>query len=137
MADDQWSIRWLVLSAGLDPTQLRWSQFWVIEKDDRVVGCGQLRQFEDAEELGSLVIGRSHRHQGLGRTLTQHLIQQASKPLYLECLGQTRVEFYEQLGFKVADLAEIAPSLRPKFTFTHRVARVLPISLAVMKYGND
>lgn len=137
MAHDQWPICWLVLSVGLDPTQLRWSQFWVIEKEERVVGCGQLRQFEDAQELGSLVIARSHRHQGLGRTLTQHLIQHASKPLYLECLGQKRVQFYEQLGFKVADLADIAPSLQPKFTLTHRLARVLPLPLVVMKYGSD
>ena len=136
-ASDLWPIRWLVLSAGLDPTQIRWSQFWVVEKDGRVVGCGQLRQFEDAQELGSLVIARSHRHQGLGRTLTHHLSQQASNSLYLECLGQKRVEFYERLGFTVADLDDIAPSLRPKFTLTQRLARFLPIPLAVMRYEGD
>ena len=132
-AQDQWPIRRLVLSAGLDPTQIRWSQFWVVEKERRVVGCGQLRQFEDAEELGSLVIGRSHRHQGLGTALTQHLIQHASKPLYLECLGQKRVQFYEQLGFTVTGLDELPPSLRPKFTVTHRLARLLPVPLVVMR----
>lgn len=142
---DQWPIRWLVLSAGLDPTQIRWSQFWVVEKDGRVVGCGQLRQFEDAQELGSLVVARwvpwawpvSHRHQGLGSTLTQYLIQQASHPLYLECLGQNRVQFYEKLGFRVVELEDIAPSLRPKFTLTQRLARLLPIPLVVMKYEGD
>lgn len=136
-AQDQWPIRWLVLSAGLDPTQIRWSQFWVIAKDNRVVGCGQLRQFDDAQELGSLVIARSHRHQGLGRSLTQHLIQHATKPLYLECLGQSRVQFYQQLGFTVTDLEGIPPSLRPKFALTQRLAKLLPIPLVVMKYGSD
>ncbi|MEM9218131.1 MAG: GNAT family N-acetyltransferase [Cyanobacteria bacterium P01_F01_bin.150] len=129
---DQWPIRWLVFSAALDPSQIRWSQFWVIEKDGRVVGCGQLREFEGAQELGSLVIRRSHRHQGLGTALTQHLMQQASQPLYLECLGQKRVHFYQQLGFKVARLEDIAPSLRPKFALTQRLARVLPLPLVVM-----
>ena len=135
-AHDQWSIRWLVLSAGLEPTQIRWSQFWVLEKGERVIGCGQLRQFEDAQELGSLVIARPFRHQGLGSVLTQHLIQQASYPLYLECLGAKLVQFYRQLGFKVTELDNLPPSLRSKFALTYTLARVLPWPLVVMKYDN-
>ena len=48
---DIWAIRKLVLSAKLDPTQLRWSQFWVIECEQRLVACGQLRCFSEAQEL--------------------------------------------------------------------------------------
>ncbi|NEQ98054.1 MAG: GNAT family N-acetyltransferase [Cyanothece sp. SIO2G6] len=132
--EDRWAIRRLVFTAGLDPTQIRWSQFWVIEKDGQVVGCGQLRQFEDTQELGSLVIARSHRRQGLGSALTHHLIQQASHPLYLECLGQTLVQFYKQLGFQVTNLDNVPPLLKRKFALTQRLARVLPLPLVVMKH---
>ena len=133
-AEDQWSIRWLVLSAGLDPSQIRWSQFWLLEKEGRLVGCGQLRSFGDVQELGSLVIARPFRHQGLGSILTQHLTQQASSPLYLECLGQKLVQFYSQLDFEVTELADLPPSLQRKFTLTHNLARFLPWPLVVMKY---
>jgi len=86
-ARDSWAIRKLVLTAMLDPTQLRWSQFWVVECNEHLVACGQLRSFADAQELGSLVVLSPWRDQGLGMCLTQHLIQQATQPLYLECLG--------------------------------------------------
>ena len=129
---DQWPIRWLVFSAVLDPTQIQWSQFWVVEKNERVVGCGQLRQFEDAQELGSLVIARSYRRQGLGNALAQHLIQQASHPLYLECLGKKLAQFYTQLGFEITSLDNVPPSLKRKFTLTHNLARVLPMPLTIM-----
>ncbi|MFP3435630.1 GNAT family N-acetyltransferase, partial [Paraburkholderia sp. SIMBA_061] len=80
--------RKLVLSARLDPTQLRWEQFWVIECQGEVIACGQLRNFGDDQELGSLVVAKPWRDRALGTALTQHLIAQATQPLYLECLGK-------------------------------------------------
>jgi amino-acid N-acetyltransferase len=50
---DIWAIRWLVLAAFLDPTQLKVKQFWVIELDRKIIACGQLRTFAQAQELGS------------------------------------------------------------------------------------
>jgi amino-acid N-acetyltransferase len=78
-SSDIWAIRKLVLSAKLDPTQLRWSQFWVIECEGRVVACGQLRSFAGAQELGSLVVESAWRGQGLGRCLVKHLIREATE----------------------------------------------------------
>ncbi|MBE9018123.1 GNAT family N-acetyltransferase, partial [Chroococcidiopsidales cyanobacterium LEGE 13417] len=65
-AKDAWAIRKLVLSAKLDPTQLRWQQFSVVECNGRVVACGQLRAFAGAQELGSLVVASNWRGKGLG-----------------------------------------------------------------------
>jgi len=65
LATDISSIRQLVWSARLDPTQIRWSQFWVIEQNQTIIACGQLRVFPDAQELGSLVVKSPHRHQGI------------------------------------------------------------------------
>ncbi len=90
-SSDRWPIRLLVFSAKLDPTQLNWQQFWVIECDAyggqslrHLVACGQLRNFSGAQELGSLVVAPSWRGRGLGTLLTQHLINTATQPLYLE-----------------------------------------------------
>lgn len=85
--EDIWAIRVMVMGALLDPTQLRWQQFWIIECSGKTIACAQLRTFPDAQELGSLVVAKDWRNKGLGTVLSQHLIQQARQPLYLECLG--------------------------------------------------
>lgn len=117
-------IRQLVWSAKLDPTQLSWSKFWVIEQHQSIVACGQLREFTGAQELGSLVVASASRGQGLGTVLTQHLIQEASQPLYLECLGRRLCQYYERFGFRVIDWTELPRALKFKFGLS-RLARIL------------
>ncbi|NEP17147.1 MAG: GNAT family N-acetyltransferase [Leptolyngbya sp. SIO4C1] len=131
---DIWAIRWLVLRSLLDPTQLRWQQFWVAETAGRVIACAQLRQFEAAQELGSLVVAPRWRGQGIGRHLTQHLIEQASQPLYLECLGSKLADFYKKLGFTSVELAELPTSIRQKFTRSRQIARLFRLPLYLMQH---
>lgn len=157
-AKDLWLIRWLVLSAWLDPTQLRWQQFWVAESEGTVIACGQLRQFEGAQELGSLVVARRWRCQGIGRHLTEQLIKVAfsrkgnnlqgnnltdgkaqtrpeeTMPLYVECLGQSLKVFYEKLSFVPVQLAEMPPAMQRKFSFTANIAARLSLPLYQMQY---
>ncbi len=134
-AGDIWGIRKLVLSARLDPTQLRWSQFWVIECEGCVVACGQLRSFPEAQELGSLVVTPAWRGRGLGSYLTKHLIQEATQPLYLECLGNRLAEFYTRFGFVPTSWQELPPSLKWKFGVSQVASKVLPmISVKIMQY---
>jgi amino-acid N-acetyltransferase len=121
--EDLRAIRWLVFSAKLDPTQIRWSQFWVIEQAGQIIACGQLRSFTAAQELGSLVVAREWRHQGLGTALTQHLIHQATNPLYLECLGAKLAQFYQHLGFQPVSWPELPRSLQIKFGLSAFAAR--------------
>ncbi|BAZ38354.1 GCN5-related N-acetyltransferase [Calothrix sp. NIES-4101] len=133
---DIWKIRQLVFSAKLEPTQLRWSNFWVIVCEDEIIACGQLRSYGETQELGSLVVVEKWRKQGFGSYLTQHLIQQATKPLYLEC-ATWLVSFYSRLGFVEVSLADLPPPLKRKFGFTQLVTRIFPIiSLKIMRYQN-
>ncbi|MEO1521270.1 MAG: GNAT family N-acetyltransferase [Cyanobacteria bacterium J06633_2] len=150
-SDDVWAIRRLVLSAWLDPTQIRWQQFWIIERvglplrrtyrssissaTSPIIGCGQLRNFDDAQELGSLVIHSKWRHHGLGTALTQKLIDIADRPLYLECLGDRLCEFYTHLGFLKADWATMPSSMKKKFQTTRWLAQVLPVPLHIMQHS--
>jgi amino-acid N-acetyltransferase len=135
-AEDIWTIRKLVLSAMLDPTQLRWSQVWVIECSGQIVACGQLRSFKGAQELGSLVVAPAWRDRGLGSYLTQHLIEQANQPLYIECLGSKLARFYSRFGFTPVAWQELPPPLKRKFGFTQLAAKLVPIiSVKIMKYS--
>ncbi|MEM8778192.1 MAG: GNAT family N-acetyltransferase [Cyanobacteria bacterium P01_G01_bin.49] len=131
-SQDIWSIRELVLGAFLDPTQLRPEQFWVIELKGKIIACGQLRRFDEAQELGSMVVKRQWRNQGVGTYLTQHLIKQATSPLYLECLGEQRRKFYERFGFVVVNLREISPSLQKKFRLTSTLAKWSRLPLYIL-----
>lgn len=134
-ANEIWTIRKLVLSAKLDPTQLRWSQFWAIECEGRVVACGQLRSFPGAQELGSLVVAPAWRGRGLGRYLVQHLIQEATQPLYLECLGSRLARFYTRFGFVPISWQELPRPLKWKFGVSQVASRLLPvISVTIMQY---
>jgi len=134
---DLWSIRKLVLSAKLDPTQLRLEQFWVIEWEEQVIACGQLRNFFGAQELGSLVVKLAWRDRGLGTFLAKHLIQQATQPLYLECLGKRLEKFYARLGFVPISWQELPQSLRFKFGFSQLARILFKIPVTIMKQGSE
>ncbi|MEH2055618.1 MAG: GNAT family N-acetyltransferase [Nostoc sp.] len=139
---DQWSIRLLVLSAKLDPTQLNWQQFWVIESDENLIACGQLRNFSEAQELGSLVVASAWRGCGLGTLLTQHLINIATQPLYLECLGERLAQFYSRFDFvpiSFEDLPQFSrtrglSTLNGKFRFSQLAKRLLRVPVVFMKH---
>ena len=132
-AKDIWSIRKLVLSEKLDPTQLRWQQFWLIESEGHLVACGQLRNFSGVQELSSLVVVPAWRKRGLGTCLAKHLIQEATEPVYLECLGQKLAMFYTRLGFIPVSWQDLPQSLKFKFGLT-QLGKLLKIPVVIMQY---
>ena len=128
------SIRMLVWRAKLDPTQLRWQQFWVIECSGDLVACGQLRNFAGAQELGSLVVAKDWRDRGLGTYLAKYLIQQATQPLYLECLGKRLASFYTRFGFRESAWQELPQSLKLKFGLSQLAKTLFRIPVTIMQY---
>ncbi len=135
-AEDLGAIRRLVLSAKLDPTQLRWQQFRVVEHQPEdgefvLIACGQLRSFAEAQELGSLVVASSWRGRGIGGHLTQVLVEQANQPLYLECLGRSLPRFYTQFAFQPVAWKTLPKSLKLKF-MPAAIGRKLGLPLQVM-----
>lgn len=135
-SEDASSIRWLVFTAKLDPTQLKWQQFWVIEfnRNSNIIACGQLRNFEQAQELGSLVVKKNWRNRGLGSFLTRHLIQQATQPLYLECLGKKLVNYYQKFGFIQVEFQDLPASLKSKFKISQLGKQLIRVPVTFMKH---
>jgi amino-acid N-acetyltransferase len=133
-SEDIWSIRLLVLGAKLDPTQIRWQQFWVIQCNGQLVACGQLRNFSGAQELGSLVVLPAWRGRGLGTFLTQHLIHQATQPLYLECLGERLAQYYTRFGFIAISFEDLPPSLKGKFGLSQLGKKLIKVPVVFMEY---
>lgn len=133
-ANDIWQIRKLVFSEKLDPTQLRWQQFWLIECQAQLVACGQLRTFAGAQELSSLVVVPAWRRHGLGTFLTKYLIQEATEPLYIECLGQRLAKFYKRFGFVPVFWQDVPQSLKFKFGLSQLGRKLLRIPVEIMQY---
>ena len=133
-AKDIWAIRKLVFAAKLDPTQLRWQQFWLIEQGGKAIACRQLRDFMNAQELGSLVVKKHWRGQGIGSYLTLHLIKQAHKPLYLECLGTKLADFYSGYGFEVVTWQTLPRSLKFKFGISQIAKTLIRLPVVFMVY---
>lgn len=131
---DIWVIRLLVLRAKLDPTQLRWQQFRVIECEGSIVACGQLRNFPEAQELGSLVVLPVWRGRGLGTYLANYLIEEATKPLYLECLGEQLTKFYARFGFVRVSWQALPQSLKFKFGITQLGKTLIKIPAVFMQH---
>ncbi|BAT55930.1 GCN5-related N-acetyltransferase [Nostoc sp. NIES-3756] len=133
-SDDIWSIRWLVFSSILDPTQLLWQQFWVIQCQEKIVACAQLRNFSQAQELGSLVVTPAWRGRGLASFLTHHLIITATQPLYLECIGERLAQFYQGFSFVPIAFEELPKSLQPKFRISQLAKKLLRVPVIFMQY---
>lgn len=132
-ATDAKAIQQMVYAEPLDPTQLHWSQFWVIETDRRLVAIGQLRRYSGTQELGSLVVAPSWRGQGLGTLLVQHLSGQATAPLYLAC-GARLIPFYARLGFVPIPWLALPCPLKLKFGFSKLLTTLLLRHLVFMQY---
>jgi amino-acid N-acetyltransferase len=132
-AADMPVIRALVRGERLDPTQLRYRQFQVIECDGQIVACGQLRRFAGAQELGSLVVRPEWRGRHLGALLIRHLVQVADSPLYLECRGDLAA-LYRRYGFAPVRWRDLPRCLQPKFGVSRLLSSLLRRPTAMMQY---
>jgi len=131
---DFWLIAFLIFKARLDPTQLDWQKFWVIEHCGRLVAFGQLRNFHQAQELGSLYVVPDFRKQGFGTLLIKHLVTQANQPLYLKCSKEELKIYYSKRGFRNVSFEDLPRSLKFKFYIFHLRNKLLHTSLIFMKY---
>jgi amino-acid N-acetyltransferase len=132
-AADAARIRALVWAARLDPTQLRWPQFWVVACGGEVIACGQLRRFRGAQELGSLVVAPAWRGRGLGGALVRALVRRATRPLFLECRGAL-ASYYARFGFVPVSWRAAPAPLRWKFGLSHLLATLFRRPVATMAY---
>jgi amino-acid N-acetyltransferase len=107
--------------------ELEIGNFFVIERDGLVIGCGALYPYEDkAAELACLAVSPHYQGQNLGLELLQHLEQQA-KSSQVERLflltTHTHHWFIEQ-GFALAPLEQL-PKTRQSMYNYQRQSKVL------------
>ena len=81
---DQPIIRALIHGERLNPTDLRWSNFLVATANRKVVGAIQMRTHADgSHELGSLVVEKAARGQGIAGRLIDALLAAEPGPVWM------------------------------------------------------
>lgn len=120
--NDQARIEELVRAAQLNPFGLDWDRFTIAETaDGSAVGCAQLKPRRGRfVELASLVVDADWRGQGIAGFLIEHLLRQATEPVWLMCRSSL-VPFYVRFGFQEVPADEDQP---PYFARIRRLANV-------------
>lgn len=93
----------IMLPRSKDVISRQLENFYVAEKDGRVVGCGSLCALgSDLVEIRSLGVLESQKGMGIGRMLVECLIREAQKRKFPRVMALTyEVAFFEKIGFSV------------------------------------
>ncbi len=120
-AADQPAIRGLIRRVRINPMDLNWRRFVVIENQGGgIVACGQVKPHGDgARELASLAVAEGWRGRGLARGVIEHLKRRAGPPLWLTC-REGPVPLYVRFGFVRVTARE---AMTPYFRRLDRLAR--------------
>jgi len=91
-----------MLPLSLNQIYERLRDFWVIEKDEKVVGCGALKiMWEDLGEIRSLAISTLRQKKGYGKLLVEKMLAEAITLELKKVFVLTYIlDFFEQFGFK-------------------------------------
>ena len=107
-SEDFSSIKKLIHKVQINPTGLDWRRFILaVDGSGKIIGCGQLKPHgKEIIELASIAVEPSERNQGVARGVIEHLVNQASRPLYLTCLSSMGT-FYAKWGFRPLNIDEM------------------------------
>ena len=139
-AADQAAINALVREGNINPLDLHWENFTVIENDaGEVVAIGQIKTHRDGSpELASIAVRADYRGQGLARRIIEHRLAGHSGDLYLTCRSSMGT-MYEKFGFREIE----EPEMPKYFRRLRKVAGLIEIlsregvRLLVMKRGDE
>jgi len=123
---DQAEITASVRGARLNPRNLHWERFVVAERDGRLVGVAQVRQYADGvRELASLAVHPPVRGLGVGTALVDALLAGDDEPTYA-IVDRRYAPHYARWGF-----GPVSPRALPR-----SVARVYRIGRIVTAVGS-
>lgn len=108
-------------------------EFFLFEIDRNVVGCVALQPLETgseerAAELACLVVAEAHANQGIGRKLTEYVVESARKKGYGKLFAlSTRAfnYFLKKQRFRLGDASELPDARRQVYEKNGRNSKVL------------
>ena len=103
----------LIHAAWLNPRDLDWRRFLVVDDRGAIVACAQVRTHDrGSRELASVAVVASRRGEGIGRAISEAAIaREPVRPLFLYTESRT-VKYWERFRFRVVDGDEIPEDMR-------------------------
>ncbi len=112
---DQNAIIALVRNERLNPHGLGWQNFVVATEGGRLIGAAQIRVHSDgARELGSLVVVRDKRGNGLAGRMIDALLAEESGPVSM-VTGKPHAPHYARWGFHPVAASEAPRRVRRNY----------------------
>jgi len=100
-------IREILEELGLSYPSQTLNDFWVAEKNKKIVGIVQLKTFPTFTFLSSLGVSASEQRQGIASFLVQAGLKSETREVYLYTIHP---EFFKQLGFKAVPPPPFLPA---------------------------
>ncbi|MDD5382896.1 MAG: GNAT family N-acetyltransferase [Candidatus Margulisbacteria bacterium] len=104
---DRTAIKRLLIDLDLYYSALIMEDFWVAEKDGKIVGAVQFKEYDKFFFLGSLAVLPGARDRGIASSLVKKLIAKVNKPVYLYTIIP---DFFKRFGFKETAATAELPS---------------------------
>lgn len=91
-----------MLPVSLNMLYERLRNFWVVERDGKVIGCAALKiVWKDLGEIRSVAISKKYQGKGYGKMLVKKILEEAEQIELKKVFTLTYVpEFFEKLGFE-------------------------------------
>lgn len=86
---------------------LKLKDFWVAEKEEKIIGTAQLEEISDFIFLGSLGVDPKEQHKGTASHLLSIATKDTMKPIYLYTIIP---EFFKRHGFEISPPVPGLPS---------------------------
>jgi N-acetylglutamate synthase-like GNAT family acetyltransferase len=118
------AIRSLVHEAGINPRDLDWRRFLVVDDAGEVVACAQVRVHRHGtRELASVAVREARRGEGLGRRISEATIaREPVRPLFLYA-ESANVPYWSKFAFVEVTDEELPADIRRSITATRRLIR--------------
>jgi len=126
LSSDQDQVLHLLAAAGLPGDGLAFTEGWVLESQDRVIGHVALEPTADAVVVRSLVVDPGHRGQGHGeRLMVQAEASAAGRVLVLKT--ETIGPWMQRRGYRLASLDQVPASVRTTTQFSGSLCSGTPV----------
>lgn len=114
-APDQTAIIALARGERVKPIGLRWQNFIIAESANELIGMVQLRpQMDGCRELGTLVVRRDSRQQGVAAVLIDTLLHNQSGCIVM-ITSAAYAHHYRRWGFAQIDVGKAPTSVRRNY----------------------
>jgi N-acetylglutamate synthase-like GNAT family acetyltransferase len=127
--EDQQTIVSFIQQAKINTRNLHWENFLVAEEDNQIVGIRQAKvHAQGTREVASGFVLPEYRRQGISARLMNEILARENGPLYLMCRDR-RAPYYEQFGFRRADVNQLPPDFRKEY----RIGRIVTSLMSIFR----